>query len=166
MSNKKTRKSMVYHVIISLSEGIKKLGKILSLLEENGLELCNFDKIQDPTLELTIIGEILFNVKVGELPAMEFYRKNFLPNNLKEEIKRFYGNHIELFFETEGKLFDCNELWKLIVEKVFNGGENVPLMFVTTSTGGNGLDNPFIPKSFELGESRYFPARTPMPHAI
>ena len=154
---------MVYHVIISCSEGIRKLGKLLSLLEENGLELCDFKKTEHPALELTIIGEILLNAKLGELPAMEFYRKNFLPNNLKEEIKRFYGNHIELFFETEGRPFDSNELWEIIVEKVFQGGENVPLMFVTTSIDGNGLNSPFIPNPFEPDETRYFPARTLMP---
>jgi len=157
---------MVYHVIIALnSVGKMRVGNIISLLEKKGLELIEIQKKITPSKakEFTDLGQLILQYKLNEMEAMVFYRGKFASDVLKKEIKYFYENHIELFFENDEESVDPNELWEFIVEKVFHGGKDVPLMFVTTSSGENGFNGSFIPNMFESDGPCYLPARTLIP---
>lgn len=157
---------MVYHVIIALnSVGKRRVGNIISLLEKKGLELVEIQKKITPSKakEFTDLGQLILQYKLNEMEAMVFYRGKFSSDALKKEIKYFYENHVELFFENDMGSIDPNELWEFIVEKVFHGDKNVPLMFVTTSSGENGFSGSFIPNLFDPEEPRNLPARTLVP---
>lgn len=155
---------MVYHVIIALnSEWNRKVGKIISLLERMGMKFTGIKTPENRLSDFTILSELILESKLNELEAMEFYRKNFSPYELKKEIKHLHGNHIELFFETDDKSINPNEVWEFIIEKVIYESKKIPLMFVTVSSDENGLNNSFIPNLFELEKPCYLPVRTLIP---
>lgn len=163
MSNKKNLKTMVYHVIIAYGEWNRKVGKIISLLEKKGMQFNEIKRTESSLPGFTILSELILKSKLNELEAMKFYREEFTPEELDEKIKYLHGNHVELFFESDNASIDPNELWELVVEKVFHGGKNLPLMFVTMSGDENGFSGSFIPNLFDPEEPRYLPARTLVP---
>ena len=128
-----------------------------------GMNFTEIKRTENCLSGFTVLSELILESKLDELEAMEFYHERFTPDDLKKEIKHLHGNHVELFFEDNGKSFDANELWESIVEKVFHKGKKLPLMFVVTSDGENGFDRSFIPNLFEPDEPRYLPARTLIP---
>lgn len=157
---------MVYHVIIALNNtGDRRVGDVISLLEKKGLKLVDYQKkVTSPKVrEFPDVRQIALQYQLNEMEAMVFYRQKFTPEVLKKKISHFYGNHVELFFENDGNSIDPNELWESIVEKVFHGGRKLPIMFVTTSSGEDGINISFIPNSFDPDGSCYLPSRTLMP---
>ena len=157
---------MVYHVIIALnSVGKRKVGQIISALEENGLELVEIRKKITPAkvMEFPDVNRLILQYKLYEMEAMECYRSKFSQDVLKKKINHFYGNHVELFFDAGEKIIDSNELWEAIAEQCFNKGRKLPIMFVIAMSDENGFAGSFIPKDFEPDLHDYFNPRTVIP---
>ena len=156
---------MVYHVIIDLEDlGKRRVGKVISLLEKMGFEFVEIKK--RTTLhsgkEFSGIGQFILKSKLKDLEAMNFYHERFI-GELDEKIEHLYANNVELFFEKEGNLVDPDELWELVVDKVFDKSKDMPVIFVVTTGDGDGFDGSFIPNDFEPEAHEYYNPRTLMP---
>jgi len=156
---------MVYHVIIDLDDlGKRRVGKVISLLEKMGFEFVEIKKriTLHSGNEFSGIGQFILKSKLKDLEAMNFYHERFV-GILDEKIEHLYGNNVELFFENEEKQFEPNELWEVIVDKVFEKGKDMPIIFVVTTGDGDGFDGSFIPNDFEPEAHEYYNPRTLMP---
>lgn len=143
---------MVYSVIISLnSVGKRRVGDIISVLERRGLEFLEIRKkiTSNSCKEFPTVDQLILKAKLQELEAMEFYHEKFDADVLDKKINYFYGNHVELFFESGEKIVDPNELWEFIAEFVFDKGRKLPIMFVVATSEENGFEGSFIPDDFE-----------------
>ena len=144
---------MLYHVIIALnSVGKRKVGKIISVLEEKGLELVEIRKravrpqvVKFPNAKLLVIQHWF-----TKLEAMKYYSERFPDTILQKKLDHLYGNHIELFLESEKIAFDPDELWESIRKEAFENDRKLPIMFVVKTGGENGIIIPFIPEDFDL----------------
>jgi len=157
---------MVYHVIIALnSVGKRRVGQIISTLEEKGLELVEIRKktTHPRVVEFPDVKQLVLQYQLNELEAMVFYHKIFTEDVLKRKITHFFRNHVELFFENEKKVIDPNELWEIVRKEVFPNDGKLPIMFVVMSGGENGVNMSFIPDSFDLEDHNYFNPRTAIP---
>ena len=144
---------MLYHVIIALNtKGKRKVGQVISVLERNGLELVEIRKRITPSSEMHLLNLKLLIVQnqLEELDAMKLYRKKFSESVLNKKLAHFLGNHIELFFESGSELVHTHELWEAIRNEAFKNGRKIPIMFVVTTSGENGVNIPFIPEDFDL----------------
>ena len=156
---------MVYHVIIDLDDlGKRRVGKVISLLEKMEFEFVEIKKKMalHSGKEFAGIGQFILKSKLKDLEAMNFYHERFV-GELDKKIEHLYANNVELFFEKEGKQPNPNELWELIVDKVFDRGRDMPIMFVVTAEDENGFDGSFIPNDFEPEAHEYYNPRTLMP---
>jgi len=137
---------MLYHVIIALnSAGKRKVGEVVSLLEKKGLDFVDIKKKVTPSgREFPDINLLVLQTKLNELKEMEFYLEKFSLDVLHRKINHFYGNHVELFFESEGKFIEPYALWKAISQKAFSR-RKLPLMFVVVGADENGVYTPFVP---------------------
>ena len=157
---------MVYHVVIALnSVGKRRVGRIISMLESRKLEFLEIKKRRSLYFgkEFPTIGQLVFQAKLNEQEAMNFYREKFDAEVLEKKIKHFYRNNVELLFDSGEKKFDSNELWEEIAEHVFDNGRKLPLMFVVTTSEDDGFDGSFIPEDFDLECQGRIDIRTLMP---
>ena len=141
---------MLYHVIIALNGAKKrKVGQIISALERKGLELLNIRKKTMSPDDLFLSDFKLFIVRnqIVESDFVEFYRKKFKPFVLEQKFNYFLRNHVELFFQSEERIFDPGELWQACRE-TFESDKKVPIMLVVTDNDKNGEMKPFIPDAF------------------
>lgn len=156
---------MVYHVIIALnSVGKRRVGIIISLLENKGLELVEIRKRSSNAFckEYTDVDQLVLQSKLNELEAMSFYQEKFHPEVLSKKMKHFYQNHVELFFEGE-VVINPNNIWELICKEFFLDGREIPIMFVTTSSGENGINISLIPDEFESRDPLYMDPKKLVP---
>lgn len=156
---------MVYHVIIALnSVGKRRVGQIISALEEKGFELTEIRKKKSSpkAVEFPSMKHFVLQCQLNELDAMAFYREMFSELVLKRKINHFLRNHVELFFENEEKIVDPHELWETC-RQAFGNDRKLPIMFVTTTSGENGFDGSLIPDDFEPDLHDYFNPRTAIP---
>jgi len=156
---------MVYHVIIALnSVGKRKVGQIISALEEKGLELVEIRKKTTPPrmVEFPDMKQLVLQYQFNELDAMAFYREMFSESVLKRKLNHFFRNYIELFFENEEKIIDPHELWESC-RYSFGNDRKLPIMFVVTTSGENGFNGSFFPDDFEPDVHDYFNPRTAIP---
>ena len=157
---------MVYHVVIALnSVGKRRVGEIISILESKKLEFLEIKKRMPLHFckEFPTVGQLIFQAKLDEQEAMNFYREKFEAEVLDKKIKHFYRNNVELLFESGEKKLDPNELWEEIAEHVFDNGRKLPLMFVMTTSEDDCFDGSFIPEDFELECQVRIDIRTLMP---
>lgn len=155
---------MVYNVIIALnSMGKRRSGEVISLLEKKGLEFVEIRKkiTPDKVTEFPDVKSLIFRHMLDELEAMDCYRQRFSQDVLTKKINHFYGNHVELSFDSGEKVFDSNELWQDIAEHVFDNGKKLPIMFVVVVSDENGFIDSIISDDFEPHE--YFNPRTAIP---
>lgn len=141
---------MLYHVIIALNGAKKRrVGEITTILERKGLELLNIRKKTMASDDLILPDFKLFILRnqIVEFNFVEFYRKKFKPFVLEQKFNYFLRNHVELFFESENKIFDPYNLWQACRE-TFESDRKVPIMLVVTSNDANGEMNSFIPDNF------------------
>ena len=141
---------MLYHVIIALNGAKKrKVGTIITVLERKGLDFLNITKKTTTTdsLEFPSFKLFILRNQIVEFNFVEFYRKKFKPFVLEQKFNYFLRNHVELFFESEERIFDPDELWKACRE-TFESDRKVPIMLVVTSNDANGEMNSFIPDTF------------------
>ena len=138
---------MLYHVIIALNGAKKrKVGTIITVLERKGLDFLNITKktmAKDSQLSPDFKLFILRN-QIVEFNFVEFYRKKFKPFVLEQKFNYFLRNHVELFFESDEKFFDPDDLWQACRE-TFDSDRKVPIMLVITDNDENGEMKPFIP---------------------
>ena len=156
---------MVYHIIIALnSVGKRKVGQIISALEDKGLELVEIRKKTTfpRVVEFPNMKQLVLQYQLNELDAMAFYRKMFSESVLKRKLNHFFRNYVELFFEDEEKIIDSHELWESC-RQAFGNDRKLPIMFVVTTSGENGVDCSFIPDDFEPDVHEYFNPRTVIP---
>jgi nucleoside diphosphate kinase len=156
---------MMYHVIIALnSVGKRRVGQIISTLEEKGLEFVEIRKKTTPTRanEFPSMKQLLLQYQLNELDAMIFYRKMFSETVLKIKLTHFFRNHVELFFENEEKFIDSHELWESC-RQTFGNDRKLPIMFVVTTSGEDGFDGSFFPDDIEPDTHDYFNPRTAIP---
>ena len=157
---------MTYHVIIALNSVERiEVGPVICVLEDYGLGLTEFRKktTHPRVVEFPDKNQLILEHKLNELAAMDWYRQKFTPDVLAERIRHFFRNHVELFFDGEGKNINPNEIWERIAEEVFGGGDELPIMFVVTSGGENGVNVSFIPDDLELDGHDYFNPRIAIP---
>ena len=144
---------MLYHVIISLNGAKKRrVGDIISVLERKGLEFLEIRKkttfptdASFPSMEPFVIRN-----QIADFDFVKFYRERFKrlkPSVLEQKFNYFLRNHVELFFESEDRIFDPDELWQACRE-TFESDRKVPIMLVVTSNDANGEMNSFIPDNF------------------
>jgi len=156
---------MVYHVIIALnSVGKRRVGQIISTLEEKGLELVEIRKktTLPKVVEFPNMKQLVLQYQLNELDAMAFYREMFSESVLKKKLNHFFRNYVELFFENEEIIIDSQELWEAC-RQAFGNDRKLPIMFVVTTSGENGFDGSFIPDDFEPDVHDYFNPRTVIP---
>jgi nucleoside diphosphate kinase len=156
---------MVYHVIIALnSVGKRKVGQIISTLEQKGLELVEIRKkiTHSRVVEFPNMKQLILQYQLNELDAMVFYRRIFSELVLKKKLTHFFRNYVELLFENEEKIIDSNELWEAC-RQAFGNDRKFPIMFVITTSGENGFNGSFFPEDFELDAHDYFNPRTLIP---
>ena len=138
---------MLYHVIIALNGAKKrKVGTIITVLERKGLDFLNITKktmAKDSQLFPDSKLFILRN-QIVEFNFVEFYRKKFKQFVLEQKFNYFLRNHVELFFESDEKIFDPDDLWQACRE-TFDSDRKVPIMLVITDNDENGEMKPFIP---------------------
>jgi len=158
---------MLYHVIIDLNSlGKRRVGKIISLMESEGFEFLEIKKTESASSkDFFGVEPLILQSKLQELEAMNFYQETMSPEALRRNIGHLYGNHVELFFEKGEKDVDPNDLWELIIDKVYNQGKEMPIIFVATTYEENGLDESFIPSNFGL-EPVYFNSHAVIPNAM
>lgn len=141
---------MLYHVIIALNGAKKrKVGTIITVLERKGLDFLNITKktmAKDSQLFPDFKLFILRN-QIVEFNFVEFYRKKFKPFVLEQKFNYFLRNHVELFFESDEKIFDPDDLWQACRE-TFDSDRKVPIMFVISDNDVNGEMESFIPDVF------------------
>jgi len=155
---------MVYHVIIALnSVGKRRVGQIISALEEKGFEFVGVrKKITLPSVvESPSMKQLVLQYQLNELDAMVFYRGMFSESVLKKKLAHFFRNHVELSFENEG-IINLHELWD-ICRETFVNDRKLPIMFVVPTNGENGFDSSFFADDFELDAHNYFNPRTAIP---
>ena len=140
---------MVYDVVIALnSVGKRRVGDVILLLEKKGLEFHEIRRriIHPSCREFPMTGHFVLQARLRELEdVMGFYREKFSSDVLSRKIEHFYGNHVELFFESGVKFIDPYELWKSISRNVFGDGRKLPIMFVSIGSEQNGIYEPFVP---------------------
>ncbi len=138
---------MLYHVIIALNGAKKrKVGTIITVLERKGLDFINITKKTTATdsLEFSNFKLFILRNQIVEFNFVEFYRKKFKPFVLEQKFNYFLRNHVELFFESENRILDPDDLWQACRE-TFESDRKVPIMLVVTSSDENGEMNSFIP---------------------
>ncbi len=143
---------MVYQIIIANnSVGKRKVGRIISQAENQGLELCEIRKRTTRSRESNHqeLQQLMLKAKLDELEEMNFYKEKFSPEVLQRKIAHFCGNHVELFFEGR-KIIDSYQIWEEIAKTIFTRPSKTPLFFVTTTSEGNGDYISFVPDPFEL----------------
>lgn len=141
------------------------VGQIICVLESYGLELTEIRKktTYPGMLRFLDKNQLILEYQLNQLDAMDWYRQRFTPETLIEKIRDFYCNHVELFFDGEEKNINPNEIWERLAEEVFDAGKSLPIVFVVTTSGENGINIPFISDDFELDSHRYFNPRTLIP---
>ena len=100
-------------------------------------------------VEFPDMKQLILQHQLNELDAMAFYREIFSESVLKRKLTHFFRNYVELFFENEEKFIDSQELWEAC-RQAFGNDRKLPIMFVATTSGENGVDGSFIPEDFEL----------------
>jgi len=156
---------MIYHVIIALnSVGKRRVGQIISALEEKGLEFVGVrKKITLPSVvESPSMKQLVLQYQLNELDAMVFYRGMFSESVLKKKLDHFFRNHVELSFENEEETINLRELWN-VCRETFGNDRKLPIMFVVPTSGENGFDGSFFADDFELDAHDYFNPRTAIP---
>ena len=113
-------------------------------------------------VEFPDMKQLILQHQLNELDAMAFYREIFSESVLKRKLTHFFRNYVELFFENEEKFIDSQELWEAC-RQAFGNDRKLPIMFVATTSGENGVDGSFIPDDFELDDHNYFNPRTLIP---
>lgn len=142
---------MTYSVIMALnSAGHRKVGKVISLLEDKGFELVKYKKkTTNPFCrEYSDIGQFLFQNQFEGMKAMVFYNKKFSPHVLGIKMGDFRRNHVELTFDGEVSV-DPNELWESIFKNVFGNRRKLPIMFVIKEGDGDIIVDDVILESIE-----------------
>lgn len=141
---------MLYHVIISLNGAKKRrVGDIISVLERKGLEFLEIRKKTTFPADASLLSIEPFIIRnqIADFDFVKFYRERFKPSVLEQKFNYFLRNHVELFFESEERIFDPDDLWQACRE-TFESDRKVPIMLVVTSSDENGEMNSFIPDTF------------------
>ena len=125
------------------------MGTIITVLERKGLDFINITKKTTATDSLAFPNFKLFILRnqIAEFNFVEFYRKKFKPLVLEKKFNYFLRNHVELFFESEDKIYDPDDLWQ-VCHETFESDRKVPIMLVITDNDVNGEMKPFIPDTF------------------
>ena len=129
---------MVYKVFIALnSVKTRRVGGVISILEEEGLEFVGFQKkTTNPYCkEYPAPEHQIMKNQLNGMQAMVFYQEKLSPSVLAIKMSHFYRNHVELFFESGELSFNPDELWEEISKKVFTGERRLPIMFVMKDEG-------------------------------
>jgi len=157
---------MIYHVIIALnSEGKRKVGRVVSVLESKGLDLVKIRRKETSSKAMEFPDEKMFVImyQLERLEAMNYYRHRFDDGVIKKKLDHLFGNHVELVFDSGESVLDQNELWEAIAEYAFDNAKKLPFMFVVMTNGANGFDGSFFPSNFEPEEQNYFNHRSAIP---
>ena len=144
---------MIYHVIIAQnSVGKRRVGEIISQLEKKGLEFLEIRKKSGDSriYDRLNLNMLVLQSRLEELEAMDYYHAKFSRAVLEKKLIHFFMNNVELFFEGDGKSLDPHGLWISLSKGVFRNGRKLPIMFVVTSIGKNGLYESFIPENLDF----------------
>lgn len=131
---------MEYKVIISLTRAkTRRVGAIVSILEDKGLELVEIQKSFSARETLfSCLYRDIFKSDLKDQEAMDFYRRKFSPEVLERKLDYLFENNVEMTFESE-KALGPNEIWEYIVEKLYHDNlKKLPLMFVLGSRKTHG----------------------------
>ncbi len=157
---------MLYHVLIELNGvGKRNVGQIVSVFERKGIELTGIRKkiIPSRVTHFLNLKPRAIQPQLEELEAMGYYRNKFSELALNRRLTHFFGNHVELFFESGPEFVHSHELWESIRKEVFKNDRKLPIMFVVTTSGENGINIPFIPEDFDLERPYRIDLRTLWP---
>ena len=174
---------MEYQVIIALNSiGKRKVGEIISQFEKRGLEFLSIKKVKKSTRGIAFpdMKTLILENQLEELDAMIYYKSKFSLKVLRKKLEHFRNNHVELLFESYDQIYDVQDLWEFLKDKVFMKGRKLPILFVLTDNGEVKIDDfilddefspdmyPRLPsriRNIRLGpnDERYEPFHNPIP---